>query len=150
MDLKNPKPFHIQAIPKFVLNNEGQIRSAFKWGLLHNPNILNTEIEGTLSFIFNLEEQKEVGPELVSMMRLFACNMVKDLISGEGIVDQKNDAKINFFNERPDIKKFLIDTMDALEVEVLKEFAYQIDPIKPTKSKLESLSLKPKQENTNE
>ena len=50
-------------------------------------------------------------------------------------------------NERPDIKKFLVDSIDALEVEVLRELAYQIDPIKPTKSKLESLSLKPKEDN---
>lgn len=148
MDLNNPKPFHIQAIPKFVLNEEGHARSAFKWGLISNPQMLNTDIEGTLSFIFNLEEQKEIGPEMVSMMRLFACNIVKDLITGESIVDQKSgDAKIRFMDGRPDIKKFLVDSIDALEVEVLRELAYQIDPIKPTKSGLESLSLKPKEDN---
>lgn len=148
MDLNNPKPFHIQAIPKFIQNEDGNLKSAFKWGLISNPNILPTSVEGTLSFIFNLEEQKNLGPELISMMRLFACNIVKDLIKGEGNIDQKHiDGRVNFLNDRPDIKNFLADSIDALENEILKEFLYQIDPLKPTKSKLETLSLNNNQNN---
>lgn len=148
MDLQNPKPFHVQLIPKFVSNEEGHLRSAFKWGLISNPQILNTNLEGTLSYIFNLEEQKKLGPELISMMRLFACNTIKDLLRNEGIIDQSHiDGKVNFLNERPDIKNFLADSIEALENEILKELLYQIDPLKPTKSKLESLSLNSKQNN---
>ena len=145
MDLKNPKGFQIMVVPKFGMNDEDQLKSAFKWGILNNPQVLVEN--GKIISVCSNEDQKDVGSELIQMMRLFACNIVRDLIRGEGIVDQNVVHKINFLNERPDIKKFLGDSLDALEGVILDEILYQIDPLKPTKSKLETLSLNPKQDN---
>lgn len=145
MDLKNPKGFQIMVVPKFGMNDDDQLKSAFKWGVLNNPRMIIEEGK-TISICLD-EDQKDMSSEMVQMMRLFACNIVKDLIRGEGIVDQRIVHKINFLNERPDIKKFLADSLDALEGVILDEILYQIDPLKPTKSRLETLSLNPKQDN---
>ena len=65
-------------------------------------------------------------------------------------MDQRIVHEINFLNERPDIKKFVADSLDALEQAILDELLYQNNPIKPTKSRLDSLSLNSKQDNNNQ
>jgi len=66
----------------------------------------------------------------------------------DGTIDQNTFTDSLKFNLRPDIKEFVAKVVDNLGQEIISEINYQIDPIKPTKSKFDSLSLIPKQEQT--
>jgi len=147
MDLNNTKPFHISLTPKFGLDFEGKPASEYKWGILNNPRYIKQTDGGVLVAFLN-EDAKEInenGNSLhIQMMRLFACNTVRDLLLNQGIVDQNVTHEIKF-DLPQEIKEYVAKVVGVLGQEIIKEIIYQNDPLIPTKSKLESLSLTPKQ-----
>ena len=146
MDLNKTKPFHISLTPSFGQDPEGNLASAYKWGILNNPRYVNQTEEGLLVAFLN-EDAKEItsGKSThIQMMRLFACNTVRDLLLSQGTVDQNITHEIKF-DLPQEIKEYVAKVVGALGQEIIKEIIYQNDPLKPTKSKLESLSLTPKQ-----
>jgi hypothetical protein len=146
MSLNNIKPFHVSLTPVFKTHPDGVLESAYKWGILNNPRYVNKTEEGVLLAFLN-EDAKEItnGNSLhIQMMRLFACNTIRDLLLNQGTVDQNITHEIKF-DLPQEIKEYVAKVVGALGQEIIKEIIYQNDPLKPTKSKLESLSLTPKQ-----
>jgi len=146
MNLNEIKPFHVSLTPVFNTHPNGDLESAYKWGILNNPRYVKQTDEGLL-VAFHSEDAKEItnGNSLhIQMMRLFACNTVRDLLLNQGIVDQNVAHEIKF-DLPQEIKEYVAKVVGALGQELIKEIIYQNDPLKPTKSKLESLSLTPKQ-----
>lgn len=129
-------------------NEDGSFMAGatFDWGIYNKAEILSEDVDGTT---ISLGKKISTQSNLVNinLMRIFACQIVKQLIKSEEIVHQDVYHKINF-KLTPEVEKFVIGIMEELEKKVLVELFFQNNPIKPTKSKLESLSLFPKQEET--
>jgi len=144
------EPLFFQVKPNAVKedNEDGSFSAGamFDWGMYNKAEIITDSEDGTTVF---LDKTSSTQKNLVNinLMRLFACQIVKQLIKSEEIVHQEVYHKVNF-KLPPQIETFVNDVMEELEKKVLAELFFQNNPIKPTKSKLESLSLFPKQEET--
>jgi hypothetical protein len=145
-DLNTPFNLHLRA--EFGFNEDGTRTSQFTWGIMDNPMVVRNDDDALL--LLHLKREQGNATVRMQMMRLFACNIVRDLLIGAGTTDANhtpNEVKLELPQE---IKEYTSKVVDALSKEIINEIIYQIDPIKPTKSKLDSLSLIPKQEQTNQ
>lgn len=143
-DLNTPFALHLRG--EFGFNEDGSRASQFTWAILDNP--LTVSNDETASLFIHFKNQQENSKIRMQMMRLFACNIVRDLLLNDGTIDanhRPNDIKFDIPQE---IKEYTAKVVNTLGQEIINEIIYEIDPIKPTKSKLDSLSLFPKQEQT--
>ena len=149
MDPIKNKSFFLSLNPSFGYKEDGTPASQFTWGIMTNPRLVKKDETGVVIGFLD-EDQKNSDNRSVELqlMRLFACNIVRDILLEDGTIDQNTFTDSLKFNLRPDIKEFVAKVVDNLGQEIISEINYQIDPIKPTKSKFDSLSLIPKQEQT--
>jgi len=139
MKITETKPFHIQVEPNFTEETEG-IKSSFKWGIINNPLVVQTRDTDYSLVAFKREDQTS-GSETIQTMRLFACQIIIDMLNRQGVVDQNVVHEIDFLNDSPNVKQFIVKCLQELQGVLTEEILQQIDPLKPTKSKLNSLSF---------
>lgn len=134
------KPITVTIYPSFKENDEAY----FQWGVLTNPRLVSNTEEGVT--IGYLKEEQSNDMINTQVMRLFACNIVRDLFINSGVVNSpiSKDIKLDLPTE---VKEYLAKGVEILTQEIVNEIIYENDPLKPTKSKLDSLSLIPKQAN---
>lgn len=139
--------FVLKVTPELIHNEEEESYGAkFEWSIYQRPFEI-IEVEDGLSVKFPKEKQN-VSKNLTDfqLMRFFACNIVRDLINNNQKVDQSGVyTKIHLPNVSDEIKDFVVNVIHEVERGLIEEIFFQNNPIKPTKSKIEPLSLISKQ-----
>lgn len=142
--MKQPRPMLLQVDTNHVSVNDG-IQTNFKWNVYNKPRLLDGGYEvggeqGRLMFLPIKTESEKNDTSDIQTMRLFALSIVRDLFRNTSVVDQKVPHEVNV-DIPNDIKEFVIKNLDHVSDLVTRELIYQSDPLKPVKSKFESLSL---------
>lgn len=139
--------FILKVTPELIHNEEESTYGAkFDWSIYQRP-IEITEVEDGLLAKFPKEKQN-LSKNITDfqLMRFFACNIVRDLINNKQKVDQGGvETKIHLPNLSDEIKNFVVSVIHDVERSLIEEIYFQNNPIKPTKNKIEPLSLIPKQ-----
>lgn len=129
------KPIYMVITPQINTTNDSL---AFKWGILNTPQVVSNNEEGYTLFFPSKSEDTHVTN--IQLMRLFSNIITRGLIENTGKVDQNVVHEINF--EIPeDIGKFVSNVLQRMNEKIIEEIKYQNDPVKPTKNKLELVSL---------
>ena len=142
--MKQPRQIVLQIDGNHTLVNDG-VQTSFKWGMYHRPRLLEGGYEvggeqGRLIFTPNKTETDRYDTVDIQTMRLFALSIVRDLFKNTSKVDQNVPHEVNV-DIPNDIKEFVIKNLNHVSDLVTRELLYQADPLKPVKSKFESLSL---------
>lgn len=133
-----PKSICLTIHPKFT---EGE---TFQWALLNNPRFVKAD-DDAIVLAFVPEEQKLENSTSIQFMRLFACSIVRDILRKEGRISESVNSDFKFEIPEAD-RNSSAEVLEKLFVTLINDIIYQTDPLKPTKSKLDSLSLTSKQE----
>ena len=110
---------------------------SFKWGIMNTPQILSNSDDGQMVMF---PKSSNIDVTSIQLMRLFTTIITRGLIENTGKIDQNVAHEINFQIPQ-DMGKFVGDVLKHMGEKIVEEIKYQNDPVKPTKNKLESISL---------
>lgn len=128
------KPIYMVITPQIDVVNDSL---AFKWGIMNTPQILSNSDEGQMVMF---PKSSNIDVTSIQLMRLFTTIITRGLIENTGKIDQNVAHEINFQIPQ-DMGKFISNVLKHMGEKIVEEIKYQNDPVKPTKNKLESLSL---------
>jgi len=130
--------------PNIVVDESlGQVNTSFRWGVLPQPNFY--EYDGKKLLEFPKPTDSAQATNDLQLMRLFCCDIVRDLLNRRSMVDQDVVHEIDFKLD-PKVTEFVCDVIQNLAISITDEIIYQNDPIKPIKHKLEKVLLNNKED----